>query len=280
MDSPETTKQFVITPAAGKRLIARALAADPIIRQALESKTVVIVAGTTNGYVAEEILASLGAAPGAAADVAPGTAPGTAPDAVTIRRERFFRGLTLPPGEATTSTGRLPREDEFAGDVVLRRGVWEQGRTIFDVIDDLGEGDIVLKGANALDVRARRAAVLIGNPDGGTAGAIVPAVVGRRIRLIVPVGLEKRVTEDLDRLAARLNAPGAHGPRLLPLPGAVFTELDAIDALTGAASELVAAGGVCGAEGSLRLAVTGTAAELDAADRLIASVVAEPAFEL
>jgi len=264
MDSPETTKQFVITPAAGKRLIARALAADPIIRQALESKTVVIVAGTTNGYVAEEIVASLTTAAGAA----------------TIRRERFFRGLTLPPGEATTSTGRLPREDEFAGDVVLRRGVWEQGRTIFDVIDDLGEGDIVLKGANALDVHAKRAAVLIGNPDGGTAGAIVPAVVGRRVRLIVPVGLEKRVTEDLDRLAARLNAPGAHGPRLLPLPGAVFTELDAIDALTGAASELVAAGGVCGAEGSLRLAVTGTAAELDAADRLIASVVAEPAFEL
>ena len=49
--------------------------------------------------------------------------------------------------------------------------------------------DVILKGANALDVGARRAAVLIGNPDGGIAGAVVPAVVGRRVRLIVPVGL-------------------------------------------------------------------------------------------
>ena len=52
--------QFVITPAAGKRLIARATATHPAVQTALKSGTVVIVAGTTNGYVAEEILKHLG----------------------------------------------------------------------------------------------------------------------------------------------------------------------------------------------------------------------------
>jgi hypothetical protein len=49
-------KQFVVTPSAGKRLIAKALASHPAVSDALKNGTVVIVAGTTNGYVAEEVL--------------------------------------------------------------------------------------------------------------------------------------------------------------------------------------------------------------------------------
>lgn len=254
-------KQFVVTPAAGKRLIAQALAAHPLVRDALESHTVVIVAGTTNGYVADEVLRSLGVVAG-------------------VERRRFFRGITLPPGRATTTAGRLPDESAFPGDVVLRHGVWATGETVFDAIDDLAEGDLVLKGANALDLATKRAAVLIGDPRAGTAGAIVPAVVGRRVRLIVPVGLEKRIAGDLDELAARLNAPGARGPRLFPLPGTVFTELDAVASLTGATASLVAGGGVCGAEGGVWLAVDGDDEAIEKAERVIHSVEGEPAFEL
>ena len=53
-------KQFLITPAGGKRLIAKALTSHPAIQSALESGTVAIIAGTTNGYVAEEVLACIG----------------------------------------------------------------------------------------------------------------------------------------------------------------------------------------------------------------------------
>ena len=49
-------KQLLITPAMGKRLIAKTIANHPAVRKALRNGTVVIVAGTTNGYVAEEIL--------------------------------------------------------------------------------------------------------------------------------------------------------------------------------------------------------------------------------
>ncbi len=254
-------RQFVITPAAGKRLIAKALAAHPAIRTALESGTVVILAGTTNGYVAEEVLASIGRTEG-------------------FSRRRFFRGITLTPAETKTDTGRLPDESGFPGDVIIANGVWQRGNTIFDVVDDLKEGDVILKGANALDLSRRQAAIYIGDPKAGTIGVALQAVVGRRVRLIIPVGLEKRVICDLHDLALRLNAPGARGPRLLPVPGEVFTEIDAVSLLTGAAADLVAGGGVCGAEGSVWLAVSGKAEQVEAAEKLLKSVSFEPAFEL
>ena len=242
-------------------MIARALAVHPIVQNVLKTGTLVIIAGTTNGYVAEEIFAALHRGDG-------------------FSRKRFFRGITLPPSRPTTEAGRLPDESEFPGDVVLHKGVWDKGKTIFDVVDGLKEGDVILKGANALDVERRRAAVLIGHPKAGTIGAALQAVAGRRVRIILPVGLEKRVPGDLDKLAALSNAPGGSGPRLLPVPGGTaFTELDAVGLLSGAECEVSAAGGVCGAEGSVWLSVRGTAEQVAKAEEAIRSAAAEPPFE-
>jgi len=254
-------KQFLITPAAGKRLIAQALKDHSAIKEALKSGTVVIIAGTTNGYVAEEILASLD-------------------QQGDFSRERFFRGIVLPPLGLTSESGRLKDETGFPGDVVIVKGVWKKGLTIFDVVDDLKRGDVILKGANALDVSSKKAAIYIGHPQGGTIGASIQAVVGRRVRLILPVGLEKRITGDLDDLALKLNSPDAHGPRLLPVVGEVFTEIEAITSLTGANAELVAAGGVAGAEGSIWIVVNGKPPEVEDAQKLIKSISKEPAFLL
>jgi len=253
-------KQFVITPAAGKRLIGKAVAAHPAVLDALKHGTIVIVAGTTNGYAAEELLAHTGQK--------------------GFVRTRFFRGITLPPGRPTTKTGRLPDESGFPGDVVIVKGIWQKGKTIFDVIDDLQEGDVILKGANALDPVRSRAAILIGHPKAGTIGAALQAVAGRRVRLILPVGLEKRITGDLDVLAEKLNRPGISGARLLPVPGEVLTEIDAITLLTGATAELFAGGGVGGAEGSIWLAVSGNQRQMKTAEAVLKSAAHEPGFEL
>lgn len=254
-------RQFALTPAAGKRLIGKAIAKHPAVLAALQGGTVVIIAGTTNGYVAEELLATIG-------------------QAGDFRKNRFFRGIVLPPARPKKEDGRLPDESGFPGDVVIKDGVWQKGKTIFDVVGDLKEGDVILKGANAVDPEKRRAAILIAHPQAGTAGALLPAYFGRRVRLIIPVGLEKRICSDLDELAARINEPGAHGPRLLPVPGEIFTELDAITLLTGAKAQLVAAGGVAGAEGSIWLGVEGETIQENGALALMQSVSHEPAFDL
>ncbi len=252
---------FVLTPAAGKRLIARAVARHEAVRTSLAEGTIVVVAGTTNAFVAEELLAAV-----------------NAPTAFS--RRGFYRGLTLPPAPDSAAAPAANAPVAFPGDVILVKGVWQPGKTLFDVVDSLREGDVVLKGANALDLARRQAAILIAHPRGGTILPALQALIGRRTRLLLPVGVEKRVPGDLQTLATRLNRPGAEGPRLLPVPGEVITELDALVQLTGATAEIVAAGGVGGAEGAVWLAVSGTPEQEQAAAALLASVDREPRFVL
>lgn len=255
----ETMIQFVLTPAAGKRLIARAVARHPAVMTALREGTVAVIAGTTNGYVAEELLRAIGQAEG-------------------FQRQGFFRGVVMPPLAARPVGAAAADKGHFPGDVIIRNGEWQQGRTIFDVIDELREGDVIVKGANALDLARKEAGVLIGDPKGGTIGASLPAVIGHGVRLIIPVGLEKRVAAGLPELVSLLNAPGSLGPRLLPVPGEVISEIEALALLAQVRAELMAAGGVAGAEGAIRLAISGSDQQLAEAKALLDSVAAEPPF--
>jgi hypothetical protein len=242
-------KQFCVTTVMGKRIIGKGMAHHPDVQRVLEKGTLVIIAGTTNGYAAEEILASIGQAEG-------------------FSRLGFRRGVTVAPGAKTAKADLL-------GDVVIADGQWQKGKFITDVTDDLQEGDVVLKGANAFDADGYLA-VQIGHPKGGTIMAAMAAVIGRRVRLIVPVGLEKRVLEPVNDLAERCNAPGTTGPRLFPMPGEIFTELDAIELLTGATACLIAGGGIYGAEGAYWLGISGSEEQVQAAAELIKSVADEP----
>ena len=97
-------KQFLLTPSMGKRLIGRAMARHPSVRKVLKKGTLVIVAGTTNGYVAEEVLGAIGQAEG-------------------FSRKGFRRGTVVPPHfDAASIAARLE------GDVVITDEPVEMGR--------------------------------------------------------------------------------------------------------------------------------------------------------
>ena len=224
----------LLTPEQGKKLIAKAIAALPEVEEALEKATVLVVAGTTNRYVAEELLKKIG-------------------EETTL--ENFYRGLTLPRG--VKLEGGLTGED-----VVIEKGKRVRGRTIFDVAGGLGPADIIFKGANALDLEAHEAAVLVGNPTVGTTLPILEAVYGRRVRTMIPVGVEKRVELPISTLAALSADPETVGPRLCPLPGEVFTELEAISTLYDLGAEIYASGGIMGAEGAVYFLCSGEEEEL------------------
>jgi len=253
--------QITLTISACKRLIAKGIARHPDIQKAIHAHTVVIVAGTTNGYIAEEMLKYLGYEE-------------------PFPKNRFFRGVTLPPWCSLTEMGRLPDESEFPGDVVLHKGQWLRGKNLFDVISQLNQMDVVLKGANALDVKNRRAGIFVAHPQGGTIGATIPAVIGRRVKLIIPVGLEKRIYGDMDAIALKINFAQGNGLRFFPVPGEVFTEIEAIKLLTGADAELIGGGGVNGAEGSLWFAITGTEEQENCVNELIDEIKNEPLFKI
>ena len=251
-------RQFIVTSHAGKRLIGKALAVNSTVVNAAKNNTLVIIAGTTNGYVAEELLKNLGIN--------------------GFSRKNFFRGVTLPPTIQLSAEGRLFDEKQFSGDVIITKCEWQKGKTIHDVIDQLKEGDVIIKGANALNLEHKQAAILIGHPNAGTIGITLPTVVGRRIKLIIATGLEKRVNNNLHNIAEKINTPGTNGYRLLPIPGQIFTELDAITQLTGATAELIAAGGICGAEGAIYLAIHGSEEQEENTEKLLKQITTEPPF--
>jgi len=254
-------KTVFLTPAAGKRLIGRATAAMLNECGALRDRTVVIVAGTTNGYVAHEALDLIGRGK-------------------EFSRSRFFRGITTPPAVARTDSGRLPDESAFPGDVVIEQGHYQPGKTIFDVVDTLQEGDIIVKGANSVNLESRRAGILIGHPRGGTILSAMTAVAGRRIDLWLPIGCEKRISGDLEHLAARINRPGATGPRLFCVGGKIVTEMEALGHLCGVRASCVAGGGVCGGEGGVWLLLEGEPHNVEKAVAVVEGVAGEEPFLL
>ncbi len=245
--------QFYLTPSAGKQLIAKAVSALPDIKTALKEHTVVVIAGTTNAAIAYELLNLIG-------------------DTDGFSRGNFFRGMTVPQNTDLRS--------DFIGDVIIEKGKWLKGKTIFDVAEKLSKGDIILKGGNAVQLEDREAGVLIANPQVGTAYPILSAVYGRRAKLYVPIGTEKRVSGKLSDIAAIVNDRDSEGLRLLPLPGEIITELDAVSILSGAKACLIGGGGVLGAEGGAYYMAEGSDGELTLLRRILDTVKHEPLYSL
>ncbi|HLV31068.1 MAG TPA: hypothetical protein VKY57_05805 [Chitinispirillaceae bacterium] len=253
--------QLIFTPSAGKKLIGKAVAQQLFNSKARNDGTVAIIAGTTNGFVADELLKLLKQNEG-------------------FSPNHFFRGITTPPSIKTTESGRLPDESGFQGDVIIKNGIWEKGKTIFDVVEQMGKNDIIVKGANAVDIINQKAGILIGHPQGGTIVASLQAIVGKRTRLIIPVGLEKRVPQNIDLTAQILNSPECTGPRFLPVQGEIVTELEAIRILYDVKAHLTAAGGVCGAEGSVWIHIDAPAEKIDFIKKDLETILCEKPFKI
>lgn len=251
--------QLQFSVAAGKRLIARGLASREDIREAAAEHTVVIITGTTNSYLAEELLSALGLEKNA--------------DGTSFDRRGFYRGIIrggLYKGEVR----------QQAEDVVISGGERITGKTIYDAAPEMGAGDIIFKGANAVNLRDRQAGILIGNPQLGTIMPAVQASVGRQVRLIHPVGLEKRVECPLGELAVQTNGPDTAGLKFYPTPGEIYTELEAIRDLTGASAKLLASGGVDGMEGGIFLLAEGDSEALEKCRALEKELRAEPPYQV
>jgi hypothetical protein len=244
---------FSLTVAEGKRLIARGVAALPCVRQAMESGMVAVTKGTTTAYVLEELLGE------------------------QVDRMAYVLGKTLP-------SGHPERAGLFEGnltEVVFRRGEVLEGMDLVAGLEQMSAGDVVIKGANALDHARGLVGHLIGHPTGGTMGKVLGSVHGRQLHFVCPVGLEKQVAGSLaDTSAAVTRAAelAAGSPGLWVIPAEIVTELEAITLLTGACTVQIAAGGVCGAECACWIMASGTPAQIQAVEALIGEVHGEPSL--
>jgi hypothetical protein len=238
-----------LTVSEGKRLIAKGVVASPMFREALAGGRVLIIKGTTNAYIVEEVTGS------------------------KVDKLNYARGLTLPHG--------LPRraaEGAPIGDVLVDHGSVSLNADLNEALETLGPGDLIVKGANALNYAKRLAGVLVGDPRSGTVGMALRRAVGSHVRMVIPIGLEKSIGSDILELANALQAPAHLGPAMMPVWGTIYTEIEALATLAGVAATHIGSGGVGGAEGAVWLALDGDDGQLAAAKQALDGVYGEPAL--
>ena len=253
-----TTYNFMLTVSMGKRLIAKGLMSDEYIRNIMMNHRLLIMSGTTNGYVAEEALKVIG-------------------DPTPFDKRIFRRGITVAPGAKV-----VPGQTTF--DLLIDHGKAYFDRTVFEIAPELTHEDMIMKGANALylsETAESEAGVLIGHPQGGTLIPITAARIGRRVQLMVPIGVEKRVEKPIAELVSLANAAPGEGPRLAPIPGIPYTEINALYDLTGCLFvEILASGGAMGAEGGVYFTVRDEEEKVEKIRALVAGLKDEPPTQL
>jgi len=244
--------QIVLTVSESKRLIAKAVAQMPIVENALKNGIVIIAKGTTNTYVAEEILGK------------------------KIPHGAYVLGRTFP------EKGRKRLADvKSIGEVVLVNGKHREDLSLAEAVRMLKPGDVVIKGANALDYENKLAAVIVGSSSAGTTGKILPYVGARKAHLVIPVGLEKQVAGSPIEIVKKMREPIESLndiPSMFLLTGHIVTELEALELLADVSPFQAAAGGIGGAEGSVRIICRGSRQKVQNALKLAERIHGEPPF--
>ena len=244
---------FALTSSESKRLIAKGIMQMQPVRDALEKGRVILAPGTTNVFVAEEIMGEEFA------------------DKWQYCFGLIVDGLPCVSPEA----GRKPLfvfEHGKRADIPFR-----------EAVSQITADDVFIKGANAVDASSQ-VGVLVNHASGGTVGFATPYLMAAKAPVIIPVGLEKLIPSVAD--AAAFAAPGeidsSYGFRnwLMPIqiPQAiVVTEIEALDILAGVRACLMAAGGIGGSEGSVVLGIEGDQSAVESALAMIRSIRGEPA---
>ena len=241
-----------LTPAESKRLIAKGLLDLDHVQMALQKGYLCITMGTTSGYLVEEILGE-------------------------YDKTRHIAGITVPKGLAVTD------KENRAFDAIFHNGEYMENTKVIDVLDKMGPGDVIIKGANALDENYVPI-VLLASDTGGTVGAFLGPAAAKNIKVIVPVGLEKSIPAAYEEFCGQFGkddwdyAIGEPVGAIAITEGIAFTEIEAIEVLFDATAIPIAAGGVNGAEGSISLFIEGDDDEIARAYEFFKDLKGEPPF--
>jgi hypothetical protein len=240
---------FTLTPSESKRLIAKAVVAMPDVRKAKEEGYLIIGRGSTNAYIAEELLND------------------------TLEKEKYVAGQVIKGIFCALAQGIRIQPVTFYENAVLSVDPGE-------LIGKLGRGDVVLKGANAVDHKGN-IGVVMASPVGGTMGQFYMAMKAQGVKMIYPVGLEKLIpsVELAAKFGGRLTIDRSVGARVglaCVTDGTVVTEIQALNSLFGVRAVHFASGGYGGAEGSVTLVVEGGDDDVNKCVNFIETVKGEP----
>ena len=241
----------VLEPAESKRLLAKAVAALPEVRSAFKNGRIIIPSGPSMALVLEELTGE------------------------RVEPYRYAMGF-VAEGTLTMSA-----PDDRIPAALLVKGV-RVDTPYPDFIKTMEKGDVIIKGATALDADGNTA-VLLSNENGGMVGAYFGVASARGIPVIMPVGLEKMVASVAEAAYGwgQITLSYSMGMKLgiAAFPsGQVITEIEALALLANVHARHVSSGGIGGSEGAVVLLIEGQGDDFENAIDLVKSVKGEPRF--
>ena len=244
---------FTLTSSESRRLIAKAVVSMPEVQKAWSDAYLLLAGGTTNAFIAQELLHDPTIEPGlcTAGISTDGLLCVTNPDSRKSYPNVFLKGVP-------------------------------QDKTLTEGLNDFNPNTVVIKGANAVDMQGYVGVITAGF-DGGTIPRIIGTVTSKGLLMITPVGLEKLVPSVRESAMALGGAThidisvGADCGMYCLGTTRIVTEIEAIRLLFGCEAKLVCCGGVGGNEGAVTLAVDGEEDKIKAmVEYLEANVKGEP----
>jgi hypothetical protein len=246
---------FTLIPVESKRLIAKAVVQMKEIKIAKQEAYIVLNGGTTNGYIAQELLG--------------------------------MRDLEPQKFTAGTNTHRLlcvtDADKRTPFPIILYKGE-RSSKTLPDVLQDFHIETVLIKGANAVDPEGN-VGVISSGFDGGTIGATYGTAFSQGMKFIFAVGLEKLVASVKEAAAWSGGAKtldytiGADFGIFCIPNGTVVTEIEALKILADVEAKHVASGGVGESAGAVVLVIKGEEANVRKAISIVESIKGEPALK-
>jgi hypothetical protein len=245
---------FTLIPVESRRLIAKAVVQMEEIKIAKEKAYIILNGGTTNGYIAQELLG--------------------------------MRDLEPQKFAAGTNTHRLlcvtDADKRIPFPIILYKGE-RSSKTLPEALQDFHIETVLIKGANAIDPEGNVGVVSSGF-DGGTMGATYGTATSQGLKYIFPVGLEKMVAS-VKEAAAWAGAKtldytiGADFGIFCIPNGIVVTEIEALKILADVEAKHVASGGVGESAGAVTLVIKGEEANVRNAISIVESIKGEPTLK-
>lgn len=245
--------QVALTPAEGKRLIAKAIAHMAVVKDAYENGIIIISTGTTDAYVLEEILGK------------------------PIKEKGLFTSGVV------TMQGLELTEPKLRSDPhIIEKGKVRTAKLpeIVEVLKGMGPNDIFIKGANAIDPFGA-AGILLGGDGGGTIGAAWGYLTANGIITIIPAGLEKLVPINIHDAVNRMGQKKIDVSidikcGMMVVSGYIITEMEAFKELYGVEVLPIGGGGIDGAEGAKIFLLDGDDEFVKEAIEMVKSIKGEP----
>ncbi|MFC1824140.1 hypothetical protein ACFL9T_15625 [Thermodesulfobacteriota bacterium] len=253
--------QVVLRPAESKKLIAKAILELDAVKQALKGGILAIHPSSTTYFIREML-------------------SGDKPEGV------WLVGMIAPRGTCIEGICHrafeednyddLSNPDNFPFTWIYKRGKLQEALKLGDLLSEMGEGDVYIKGVNAIDTYGH-VGVLLASLAGGTIGRAFKAQKKRQFQMVYVAGQEKLIAGPIKEVAKETGRAITSDALGIPcglwaIEAEAFTEIEAFRILAGVEAVSIAAGGVGGAEGSIMLVLKGEESNVNLAMNLAKEV--------